>query len=1100
MPRRLDLKTICVLGSGPVVIGQAAEFDYSGTQAIKALKEDGFRVILINSNPASIMTQSRLAHQTYIEPLTLDYVEKILEIERPCAVLPTVGGQTALNLARMLSSDGILDRLNIELIGADIKAIERAEDRELFKQVMKEAGLPTLPSMICHNEEEASLALEKFGLPLVLRPSFTLGGSGGGIAYTDEEFFELIKLGLSMSPTHQVLVEESVVGHKEYEFEVIRDEADNAVVVCSIENFDPMGVHTGDSITVAPAQTLSDVEYQVLRSASIKVLRAIGVKTGGSNVQFSVNPKTGQFYVIEMNPRVSRSSALASKATGYPIAKVAAMLSVGYLLDEIKNDITNKTTAAFEPALDYVVVKVPKFAFEKFSAQEKTLTTQMRSVGEVMAIGRSFAESLHKAVASLEEGCVGFESSMIQGDPDRLLSMGDYLKNPTPKRIWRIAEALRRGLTIDDVATSTGVDRWFLAQIKDIVLEEIKVSQLHLSALTKKDFLRLKKLGFLDARIGKLVGAREEEVTKARMSCGVMPVFKRVDSCAGEFLAVTPYLYSTYEEPYAYVVNDEVHELTACESRPTSAKKIVVLGSGPIRIGQGIEFDCCATESVPAIQGLGFEAIMINCNPETVSTDFDIADRLYFEPLTFEHVMNVVAKEKPLGVIVQLGGQTPLALARALHQAGVVILGTSPDDIDRAEDRRRSQELFSKIGLRQPPSCSVSNLKEAVDAAQTLGFPLMVRPSYVLGGRAMERVHHQNELVACMERALAVAPQHPVLIDRFLDGAVEIDVDALSDGESVYVAGILQHIEEAGIHSGDSAAVLPPYDLSPAILQEIKEATRALCKELKVIGLINIQLAVKDGALFVIEANPRASRTVPFISKFTDVPLAELAAQVMCGHQLPYSLRDNDYQSMAPQKLIAVKAPVMPFLKFPKSDPLLGPEMRSTGEVMATSDCFEWAFLKSHLAASNNLPSSGGLFISVADRDKEAILPAVRLMYEAGFLITATAGTHWFLKAHGIDSKRVNKVREGTPHVLDLIDQGSIAIMFNTVLGSTSVHDSHLFRKKALSKGIPYFTSVSAIRALAKAVCKKKDDGVLSVISLQDMHRSKTQEQPWHQT
>lgn len=1096
MPRRSDITSICVLGSGPVVIGQAAEFDYSGTQAIKALKKDGFRIILINSNPASIMTQSRLAHKTYIEPMTLDYVKKILEIERPNAILPTVGGQTALNLARLLYQDGILDRLQIELIGADMQAIEQAEDRELFKQVMSKAGLPTLPSMICHNQAEAKAALKQFGLPVVLRPSFTLGGTGGGIAYTDAEFFDLVSLGLSMSPTQQILIEKSVIGHKEYEFEVIRDEADNAVVVCSIENFDPMGVHTGDSITVAPAQTLSDVEYQILRDASLKVLRAIGVKTGGSNVQFSVDPKNGQFYVIEMNPRVSRSSALASKATGYPIAKVAALLSVGYHLDEITNDITNKTTAAFEPALDYVVVKVPKFAFEKFSAQEKTLTTQMRSVGEVMAIGRSFQESLHKAIASLEEGWVGFDAGMIKGDLERNVPLESYLKNPTPKRLWWIAEAFRRGLTIDDVANSSSIDRWFLAQIKEIVDEEFAISHKGLAHLTKPDFLRLKRLGFLDARIARLVGVREDEVWQARQAIGVMPVYKRIDSCAGEFLAITPYMYSTYEEPLYTMKDGALTKIVACEAHPSAAKKVIVLGAGPIRIGQGIEFDCCATECVPALQGLGYEAIMINCNPETVSTDFDSADRLYFEPLTFEHVMNVVHKEKPWGVIVQMGGQTPLSLTRALFEAGVTILGTSPDAIDRAEDRKRSQELFATIGLRQPPSCSVNTIEEGLAAAQNLGFPLMIRPSYVLGGRAMERVYTDHELMASLERAFLVAPERSVLIDRFLDGAIEIDVDALSDGESVYVAGILQHIEEAGIHSGDSACVLPPYDLSQAMVQEIKEATRAMCRELKIIGLINIQFAVKDGALFVIEANPRASRTVPFISKFTNIPLAELAAQVMCAHPLPLSLRNTDYQSMTPPGMIAIKAPVMPFLKFPKSDPLLGPEMRSTGEVMGTADCFEWALLKSYTAAGINLPSSGGLFVSVADRDKEAILPAVRLMHEAGFVIIATAGTHWFLKAHGIDSERVNKVREGTPHVLDLIDQGIIAIMFNTVLGSASVHDSHLFRKKALAKGIPYFTSVSAMRALAKAINKKGDDGLFAVTSLQDLHRS-TVEQVW---
>ncbi len=1092
MPKRKDLKSICVLGSGPVVIGQAAEFDYSGTQAIKALKEDGYRIILINSNPASIMTQSRLAHQTYIEPLTTEYVQKILEIERPCAILPTVGGQTALNLAMALSNNGSLDRLSIELIGADVEAIEKAENRELFKQVMTEAGLPTLRSKTCESLQEAERALAEFGLPMVIRPSFTLGGSGGGIATTKEDFLNLVSWGLSLSPTHQVLVEESVIGHKEYEFEVIRDEADNAVVVCSIENFDPMGVHTGDSITVAPQQTLTDVEYQSLRSASIRVLRAIGVKTGGSNVQFSVNPETGAYHVIEMNPRVSRSSALASKATGYPIAKVAAKLAVGYLLDEIMNDITQKTTAAFEPALDYVVVKIPKFAFEKFSAEEPTLTTQMRSVGEVMAIGRTFKESLHKAMASLEEHVTGFDAAVIKSDLQRHDPMTDYLQKPTPKRLWRIAEAFRRGLTVDDVAIISHIDRWFLAQIKDLVDMEQSLSEQCLAKLSAADFCKLKQAGFLDARIGRLLGEPEEKVRAARKRVHITPVYKRIDTCAAEFVAYTPYLYSSYEEPLRFIDDEKSHEQRGCEALPTDRKKVVVLGSGPIRIGQGIEFDCCATECVPAIQGLGFETIMINCNPETVSTDFDTSDRLYFEPLTFEHVMNVIELEQPVGVIVQMGGQTPLGLARALHDAGVTILGTSPDSIDRAEDRTRSKALFDKIGLRQPPSLSATTAADGERAAKLLGFPLMVRPSYVLGGRAMERVYTEQELNASLERAWKAAPSRTVLIDRFLDGAIELDVDALSDGEHIYLAGILQHIEEAGIHSGDSACVLPPFDIGPAVLLEVVQKTRELCCELDVVGLLNIQFAVKDGAVFVIEANPRASRTIPFISKFTNIPLAELAAQAMCGQKLPHSLRDKTYMDFLPKEMFAIKTPVMPFLKFPKVDPLLGPEMRSTGEVMATSTSFEWAFLKGQIASGTSLPTKGTLFVSVADRDKEAIFSAVRAMADLGFAVVATSGTHWFLKANGVNSERVNKVREGSPHVLDLINNKKIAIMFNTVFGSTSVHDSHLFRKSALLKNIPYFTSVSAARALARALTKTRDDRALSVISLQDIHRARS--------
>lgn len=1092
MPRRTDLKTICVLGSGPVIIGQAAEFDYSGTQAIKALKEDGFKIVLINSNPASIMTQKTLAHRTYVEPLTLEYVEKILERERPDALLPTVGGQTALNLAVELKKNGVLDRLGIELIGADIEAIEKAENRQLFKEIMTQAGLPTLRSRVCCTLNEALAVLDELSLPLVCRPSFTLGGTGGGIAYTHEQFVDLVSFGLRLSPNSQLLIEESVIGHKEFELEVIRDGADNAVVVCSIENFDPMGVHTGDSITVAPAQTLSDSEYQILRSASLKVLRAIGVKTGGSNVQFSVDPKTGAYNVIEMNPRVSRSSALASKATGYPIAKVAAKLAVGYLLDEIMNDITKKTTAAYEPALDYVVVKIPKFAFEKFTEEEPMLTTQMKSVGEVMAIGRSFKESLHKAMASLEDGVLGFELSHLKNDLSPHISMTEYLKKPTPMRLWRIASALNRGHTIDDIAHVSHIDRFFIAQIKDIIDIENRLGNAKLEQLSRQDFLQCKQAGFLDARIAQIIGVDMLAVRARRKLLDVVPVYKCVDTCAGEFKAFTPYLYSTYEQAVEIMNNGVSHLVNTCEAHPTLRPKILVLGSGAIRIGQGIEFDCCATECIPAIQGQGFEAIMVNCNPETVSTDFDTADRLYFEPLSFEHVMNIVELERPFGVIVQMGGQTPLSLARALCNAGVHVLGTHADDIDRAEDRKRAKEAFSKLGLRQPPSLLREKYLENDDELLRLGFPLLVRPSYVIGGGAMCRVHNEQELHQALERAFKFAPMYPVLIDRFLDGAIELDVDALSDGEHTYIAGILQHIEEAGIHSGDSAAVFPPYDVSQALLEEIDELTRKVSRELQIKGLINIQLAIKDGAIFIIEANPRASRTLPFISKFSDIPLAEIATQIMCGQALPHSLRDRSYRDFVPQNLIAVKAPVMPFLKFPKADPLLGPQMRSTGEVMGVANNFEAAFLKGQIAAGCKIPSGGGLFVSVADRDKEAIFPAVRMMADIGFTIIATAGTHWFLKAHGISSIKVNKVREGQPHVLDLLDDKQISIMFNTVLGSTSVHDSHLFRKNAVQKNIPYFTSVSAANAVAKSMIKILDADVMSVLSLQEMHSSRS--------
>lgn len=1086
MPRRQDLKTICIIGSGPVVIGQAAEFDYSGSQAIKALKEEGFRVILINSNPASIMTNSDMADQTYIEPLTLEYVTKILEKERPCALLPTVGGQTALNLAVELFYAGVLEKLNIELIGADIDAIRKAEDRDLFKKVMTEAGLPTLRSHICHNEQEAMLALKEYGLPIVIRPSFTLGGTGGGIARDESSFRELVRSGLNLSPNHQVLIEESVIGHKEYEFEVIRDEADNAVIVCSIENFDPMGVHTGDSITVAPAQTLTDKEYQLLRDASLKVLRAIGVKTGGSNVQFSVDPKTGRYAVIEMNPRVSRSSALASKATGYPIAKVAAKLAVGFRLDEIINDITKKTTAAFEPALDYVVTKIPKFAFEKFVAQEPHLTTQMRSVGEVMAIGRTFKESLQKAMASLEEGFFGFDQAVLKGEI--LDSNSLNVEKPTPKRLWRLAAAFHLGYQVDDIAQRSGVDPWFLEQVLEIVELEQKLTEMSLDELKAKDFLKLKQAGFLDCRIAQLIGESPEAVRKARIKQGITPIFKRIDTCAAEFVAHTPYLYSTYEAPHFTCSDGTWQELSSCEAKVSDRKKVVVIGSGPIRIGQGIEFDCCSTESILTLKKMGIEAIMINSNPETLSTDYDIADRLYFEPITFEHVTTILELEKPMGVIVQLGGQTPLSLARSLSEAGFTILGTTPDAIDRAEDRKRSSEVFATIGLNQPASITALTMPEALEGGRSLGFPLMVRPSYVLGGRAMERVYNDAELHSYVEKAFKAAPNKPVLIDRFLDGAIELDVDALSDGESIYVAGILQHIEEAGIHSGDSAAVLPPYDLSPALIEEINLATSKLARELKIVGLFNIQYAVKDGACFIIEVNPRASRTVPFISKATNVPLVALATHIMCGAALPAHLKDRDFRTFMPTGITAIKAPVMPFLKFPAADPLLGPEMRSTGEVMASASCFAWAFIKGQQAAGIKLPSKGTLFVSVADRDKEALLPAFRQMHQSGFRLVATAGTYWFLKANGIPSERVNKVREGTPHVIDLLERGDIDLMFNTILGSTSVHDSHLFRKVALKKHIPYFTSVSAAKALAQALSMPSDDAIYHLKSLQEHH------------
>lgn len=1091
MPKRSDLKTICVLGSGPVIIGQAAEFDYSGTQAVKALKEQGYRIILINSNPASIMTSIDLADQTYIEPLTPEYVTKILLKERPCALLPTVGGQTALNLALELSKRGVLERLNIELIGASIAAIEKAEDRDQFKQLMIEHGLPVLRSKICRNLDDAQEALKAFGLPMVIRPSYTLGGLGGGIGYSEPEVLEMVLSGLHESPTKEVLLEESVIGHKEFEFEVIRDGDDNALIVCSIENFDPMGVHTGDSITVAPAQTLSDEEYQVLRDASLKVLRAVGVKTGGSNVQFSVDPKTGRYNVIEMNPRVSRSSALASKATGYPIAKVAALLSVGFRLDEILNDITKKTTAAFEPALDYVVVKIPRFAFEKFSDQDPCLTTQMRSVGEVMAIGRSFKESLQKAMASLEEGAVGFFHPKVHEEETSQQGTLELLKTPTPRRLWRIGEAFKRGYSIDEIASSTNIDRFFLCQIKELIDMEEHLARCKLSNISPDFFRELKMAGFLDKRIADLLGTKEHNVRKSRIEAGITPIFKRVDTCAGEFLATTSYLYSSYEEPFFTLESgDTLSPVLSCEAHPSdNAKKVIVLGSGPIRIGQGIEFDCCSTESIFGLKELNIETIMVNCNPETVSTDYDTADKLYFEPLTMEHVLNITTMEKPLGVIVQLGGQTPLGLAKELHEAGVTILGTSYDDIDRAEDRKRCAEVIKKLGLRQPPSASVTSLKEALRATKEIGYPVMVRPSYVLGGRAMKRIHNDKELIKYLEEALTLTKDKPVLIDRFLDGAVELDVDAIADGENVYIAGVMQHIEEAGIHSGDSACVVPPYELKAELNSELLRTTLELCREFRIIGLLNIQFAVKNNELYFLEANPRASRTIPFLTKATNVPLARIATRVMCGIPLDKTLAGSDFKTRLPINTLAIKAPVIPFAKFPKFDPLLGPEMRSTGEVMAFSDNFAEAFFKSQVAAGLKWPDRGGLFVSITDADKEILLPSIKLMADNGFHIYATSGTHWFLRAHGVLSKKVNKVREGSPHVLDLLENGNINLMFNTILGATSVADSHLFRKKALIKKVPYVTSVFACVAFARAIVALNEKSYGFISSLKEYHR-----------
>jgi carbamoyl-phosphate synthase large subunit len=1103
MPARRDLKSICVLGSGPIVIGQAAEFDYSGTQAVKALKGCGYRVILVNSNPATIMTDPTLADATYVEPLTPDVVAKILEKEKPDAVLPTVGGQTALNLAMALDKDGTLKRLGIELIGARADVIDRAENRQLFKAKMDEIGLESARSFICHTMDEARDAQAKLGLPIVIRPSFTMGGSGGGIAKTMDEFLTIAQHGLDASPTTEILVEECLVGWKEYELELMRDKHDNVVVVCSIENLDPMGVHTGDSITVAPVQTLTDREYQRMRDAGIAILRAIGVETGGSNVQFALNPKDGRIVVVEMNPRVSRSSALASKATGFPIAKVAALLAVGFTLDEVTNDITRKTKAAFEPSIDYVVVKHPRFDFEKFKGAERKLTTQMKSVGEAMAIGRTFQEAFGKALRSLELGVAGLEHEGITkagGEPlaatlprDAVL---ERMQTPTPERPWLVAEALRRGATVDEVHQATGIDPWFLVQIAGIVHEQdVLRGKGKLTALTDDDLWRAKQTGLSDVRIGQLVGATMMEVREYRKARGVVPSMKRVDTCAGEFEAFTPYLYSSYERPFDVVENGASWQRFDDEAAPSShPKKVVILGSGPIRIGQGVEFDYCCVQAALALRENGFETIMVNCNPETVSTDYDTSDRLYFEPLSLEDVLNIVDVEKPWGVIVQFGGQTPLKLSKGLLAAGVNVLGTSPDAIDRAEDRKRSAELVDKLLLRQPPGGTATSKAEAEALAQKLGFPVLIRPSYVLGGRAMELVHDLAGLRRYLDRAVAASDDKPILVDRFLDGAIEVDVDVLCDGKRVVIGGVMEHIEEAGIHSGDSACVLPPHTLDTPVVDEIIDTARKLALELGVIGLMNAQLAVRRNRVFVIEVNPRASRTVPFVSKATGIPLAKLAARLQAGATLDELEAEHRTRTghglerpMTRQGIghFAVKEAVLPFIKFPGVDTILGPEMRSTGEVMGIAPDPEAAFSKSQLGASTRLPLAGTLFVSVADVDKEAVLPAVRRLAEAGFKIVATGGTHRFLEGAGIASERVNKVREGSPHILEMISSGRIQLIFNTTVGAASVKDSFSLRREALVRGVAYYTTIAAADAASRAI-RRLQEGALDVKSLQD--------------
>ncbi|MFN8094038.1 MAG: carbamoyl-phosphate synthase large subunit [Vicinamibacteria bacterium] len=1065
MPRDHSIKSVLVIGSGPIVIGQACEFDYSGTQAIKVLRKEGIRVSLVNSNPATIMTDPEYADRTYVEPLTPEAVEAILERERPDALLPTVGGQTALNLAVELSKRGVLDRLGVRLIGASRRAVEVGEDRQLFKEAMARIGLDVPKSGFATNLDEARKVLELTGLPAVIRPSFTLGGTGGGIAYNLEEFEDIAARGIDLSPVHQVLIEESVLGWKEYELEVMRDKADNFVVICSIENFDPMGIHTGDSVTVAPAQTLTDREYQQMRNAARAIIREVGVETGGSNIQFAVDPKTGRMTVIEMNPRVSRSSALASKATGFPIAKIAALLAIGYHLDEIQNDITRVTPASFEPVIDYVVVKIPRWAFEKFKDASPALGTQMKSVGEVMAIGRTFKEALHKGLRGLETGVSGFARKDL--DDARIK---EKLLHADPDRIFYVKRALDLGWAHEEIYRMTGIDPWFLDQIQQIVNLERGIGPALFAGEAGKaevaDRERLvdaKRMGFSDARLAQLTERSEAEVRAARKAAGLEPVFKRVDTCSAEFESFTPYLYSTYE--------------SECEAEPTSRRKVVILGSGPNRIGQGIEFDYCCCHAAFAFKEEGFEAIMVNCNPETVSTDYDTSDRLYFEPLAFEDVMNILEKEKPEGVVVQFGGQTPLRLSVPLHEAGVKILGTSPDATDIAEDRKRFKALLDRLDIRQPESGTATSLDEAKVVAASIGYPVLVRPSYVLGGRAMAIVYDAGRLEEYVREAVKASPEHPILIDRFLEDAYEVDVDALGDGERVVIGGILQHIEEAGIHSGDSAMVLPTYKITPEHLATIRRYTRELGMALGVRGLMNVQYAIKNDVVYVLEVNPRASRTTPFVSKATGVPLAKVAAKIMAGR----TLAELGIVEDLTVGRIFVKESVFPFLKFQGADILLGPEMKSTGEVMGISNDFGIAFAKSQQAAGFRIPTSGSVFVSVNDFDKAGVLPHAKALHEMGFTILATKGTADYLCAHGVPAQLVYKVNEGRPNVVDRIKNGDIRIVFNTPLGGESFYDDSLIRKSATMHNVLVVTTLTATAATVQAIRPARARGRLPV-------------------
>ncbi len=1109
MPKRTDIQSIMIIGAGPIVIGQACEFDYSGAQACKALREEGYRVILVNSNPATIMTDPGLADATYIEPITPEIVARIIEKERPDALLPTMGGQTGLNTALAVEEMGVLDKFGVEMIGAKRAAIEMAEDRKLFREAMDRIGLENPRATIvaapkaengrfniARGVEDAAGALDDIGLPAIIRPAFTLGGTGGGVAYNRDDYLEMCRRGLEASPVAQILIDESLLGWKEFEMEVVRDRADNAIIVCAIENVDPMGVHTGDSITVAPALTLTDKEYQIMRNGSIAVLREIGVETGGSNVQWAVNPEDGRMVVIEMNPRVSRSSALASKATGFPIAKIAAKLAVGYTLDELDNDITKVTPASFEPTIDYVVTKIPRFAFEKFPGSEATLTTAMKSVGEAMAIGRTIHESMQKALASLETGLSGFDEIDIPGAPDTAAVI-KAISAQTPDRLRLIAQAMRHGLTDEEIQAATAFDPWFLSRIREIVEAEAEVRKSGLP-VTEQGLRKLKMMGFTDARLAALTGREEDQVRRARQNLGVTAVFKRIDTCAAEFEAQTPYMYSTYEVP----AMDEVE----CEARPSKRNKVVILGGGPNRIGQGIEFDYCCCHACFALTDAGFETIMINCNPETVSTDYDTSDRLYFEPLTFEHVMEILRVEQEagslVGVIVQYGGQTPLKLANALHDAGIPILGTSPDAIDLAEDRERFQQLLQQNGLKQPVNGLARTDDEARAIAAKIGYPLVIRPSYVLGGRAMEIVRDDAHLARYIRDAVNVSGKNPVLLDSYLAGAVEVDVDALSDGETVHVAGVMQHIEEAGVHSGDSACSLPPYSLDAATVAELKRQTEILARALGVVGLMNVQFAIKDGEIFVLEVNPRASRTVPFVAKATDSAIASIAARIMAGEKLsafpmraPYppgtgpddTLPFADPMTLADPDMpwFSVKEAVLPFARFPGVDTLLGPEMRSTGEVMGWDRSFAQAFLKAQMGAGIDLPREGAVFFSIKDADKSPqLVETARMLTALGLTIVASRGTAAYLAENGIETQIANKVYEGRPNIVDLMKDGGIQLVMNTTEGAQAVEDSRSMRNVALMDKIPYYTTAAAAHAAALAMTARAE-GEVGVRSLQ---------------